>query len=398
MTKEDLTGNGRDNQQPLIDSEGFIRGIVQATLQEFLEAEMTEHIGAGPYERSEGRVTQRNGYKGRTLKLRVGSVNLRLPQARDGSFHTELFGRYQRSERALTLAVVEMWVSGVSTRKVAAVAEELGSVGFSKSTVSELCKSLDAEVDAWRSRDLSAHAWPYLFVDALYEDVRVGGSVVSEGVLVACGIRDDGRREILDVAVADTESAAAYNDLFRSLRDRGVGGVLLVTSDDHRGLVASIKRYFCGAAWQRCQTHFQREALSKVSYRLRAGLAADIAAVFAEDDRGAAMARAAEAADRWRGVSPRAAAMLDDGIEDCLSALAFPAEHRKSIRTNNMMERLNEEIRRRDRVVGIFPNEASALRLICSLCADRSEDWATGRPYLDMDLLHADDGPLPAAG
>jgi transposase-like protein len=395
MARKHATDKQVSSQEALIDSEGFIRGIVQATLQEFLEAEMVTHLGAEPYERTEERTGLRNGYKPRVLNLTVGSVSLRLPQARDGGFHTELFERYQRSERAFTLAIVEMWLNGVSSRKVAGITDALSSVTFSKSTVSELCKSLDAHVNAWRSRDLSAHTYPYLFVDALYEDVRVGSGVVSEGVLIACGVRDDGKREILDVAIADTESAAAYNDLFGSLKERGASGVLLVTSDAHSGLKSAIKRYFQGASWQRCQVHFIRDAALKVSLKRRSELCGDLSSIFNETERGAALTKATEIADKWRETAPRVAAMLDDDIEQCLSALSFPEEHQVHIRTNNFIERLNEEIRRRDRVIGVFPNEASLLRLVCSLCIERSELWTLGRPYLDMSLLDVDDVPLP---
>jgi transposase-like protein len=396
MTKSNLTLTGKREQTPLVDSKDFIKGIVQTTLQEILDAEMTEFIGAEKHERTEERTGFRNGYKPRTLILRVGCIELRMPQARDGSFHTALFECYQRSERALTLAIIEMWLQGVSTRKVAAITDELSSVTFSKSTVSELCKSLDQEVLAWQARDLSHHTYPYLFVDALYEDVRKGSSIVSCGVLIVCGVRTDGRREILDVAVADTESAATYNELFSSLKERGVSGVMLVTSDAHRGLKAAIKRYFQGASWQRCQLHFIRDALQKVSLKRRADLSKDIGSIFAEIKKGEAMQKAREIADKWQTCAPRVAAMIDEDIEQCLSVLAFPVEHQIKLRTNNLMERLNEEIRRRDRVINIFPNEDSVLRLIGSLCIETSESWLARTPFLDMSLLDTDDEPVAA--
>ena len=396
MADWNITLTNEDNQTALIDCDGFINGIVQKALQEFLEAEMCAHLGAEPYERTEERTGLRNGYKNRTLRLKVGSITLKVPQARDGSFHTELFERYQRSERALTLAIVEMWLKGVSTRKVADITDALSSVTFSKSAVSELCKSLDEHVDAWKARELTSHTYPYLFVDALYEDVRKGGRVVSEGVLIVSGVRNDGVPEVLDVAIADTESAATYNDLFSSLRERGLSGVLLVVSDAHAGLKAAIKRYFHGASWQRCQVHFLREARLKVSSGRRGGLESDISAIFEETTRDSAMKKAEEIAAKWRELAPSVASMIDEGIEDCLSVLAFPEEHRMRIRTNNFMERLNKEIRRRDRVIGVFPNEASALRLISALCIDISEGWLSGRAFLDMSLLYVEDEPVEA--
>lgn len=396
MTAWNFTLTNKHNQTVLIDSGEFVRSIVETALQEFLELERTEYLGAEPYERSEGRTGLRNGYKPRTLNLKVGCIHLRVPQTRDGGFHTELFERYQRSERAFTLAIIEMWLNGVSNRKVAEITEALSSVTFSKSTVSELCKSLDVQVDAWRSRDLSRHAYPYLFVDALYENVRAGDEVVSEGILIASGVRDDGVREILDVAVADTESAATYNDLFCSLKERGIGGVRLVTSDAHAGLKAAIKRYFQGAAWQRCQVHFMRDALGKVACKHRKELGEDISAIFDAEAKDTAMELAFAVAEKWHRLAPRVSKMVEDDIEQCLSVLAFPEEHQERIRTNNAIERLNEEIRRRDRVIRVFPNEASVLRLICTLCMEYSEEWLSSRAYLDMGLLDIDDEHIQA--
>jgi transposase-like protein len=387
MTAWNLTLTDKHGQTALIDSSEFVRAIVQSALQEILEAEMTEHLGAESYERTDGRGGYRNGHRPRTLNLKVGSIHLELPQDRDGSFNTELFARYQRSERAFTLAIIDMWLAGVSNRKVAAITEDLCQVTFSKSTVSELCKSLDVQVAAWKSRDLMAHTYPYLFVDALYEDVRVDNTVVSKGVLVVVGVRDDGRREVLDVAIADTESAATYNELFSSLKERGVSGVRLVTSDAHSGLKAAIKRYFQGASWQRCQVHFLRDVAKMVSMKNRKAVCDDISAVFAEPDKDSAMAKASEIAAKWQASAPRVAEMIAYDIEQCLNALAFPEEHRAHIRTNNVMERLNKEIRRRDKVIGVFPNEASALRLIATLCIEQSEEWGCVKPWLDMSLL-----------
>ena len=387
MTASNITPMYANKQIALIDTPNFIKEIVRVALQEYLEEEITDHIGADPYERNDERTGLRNGYKDRTLKLKVGSISLRIPQTRDGSFHTGLFERYQRSERAFTAAIVEMWIKGVSNRKVSAITEELSSVAFSKSAVSEMCKMLDGQTEAWRSRGLSAHTWPYLFVDAIYEHVRKDGMVVRESMLIVSGIRDDGLREILDVTVADIESEATYGDLFSSLKERGLTGVRLVTSDAHAGLRAAICRYFQGAAWQRCQVHFLREAQGKVLLKYRKELSADISEIFEASSKKKAMKKALEVADRRQKSAPRVASMIDEGIEDCLSVLGFPKEHQVHIRTNNPMERLNREIRRRDRVIGIFPNEASALRLICALCMEQSEEWIITGPCLDMSLL-----------
>jgi putative transposase len=233
----------------LLDDPGFLREVVERVLQELLEAEMTEHIGAAPYERAENRKGHRNGHKPRTLRTRVGTLNLLVPQDREGTFSTRLFSRYQRNEKALVLALMEMYLEGVSTRKVKDITEELCGTSFSKSTASHLATNLDAELRAWRGRPLEAKAYPYLFVDARYEKVRMGGRVVSQGVLIVSGVREDGFREILGVEVADTESEATYQGLFRSLKARGLSGVELVVSDDHEGLKAAVFRHFRGASW-----------------------------------------------------------------------------------------------------------------------------------------------------
>jgi putative transposase len=234
-------------QEILLDDPGFLKEIVERVLQELLETEMTKHVGAAAYERSEARTGHRNGHKPRALRTRVGTLNLLVLQDREGTFSTRLFSRYQRNEKALVLALMEMYVEGVSTRKVKEVTEGLCGTSFSKSLVSSLAGSLDAELEGWRSRRLEAASYPYLFVDARYEKIRVDHRVVSQGVLIVSGVREDGSREILAVEVADTESEATYQELFRSLKSRGLSDVELVVSDDHKGLKAAITRHFQGA-------------------------------------------------------------------------------------------------------------------------------------------------------
>jgi len=272
-------------QEVLLDDPGFLREIVERVVQQLLEAEMTEHIGAAPYQRTENRAGQRNGYKRRTLRTRVGTLNLLVPQDREGTFSTRLFSRYQRNEKALVLALMEMYVEGVSTRKVKEVTEELCGISFSKSLISSLAGSLDAELEVWRNRRLEAKTYPYLFVDARYEKVRVDGRVVSQGVLIVSAVREDGMREILGVEVADTESEATYHELFRSLKSRGLSGVELVVSDDHKGLKAAITRHFQGASWQRCQVHYVRNLLGIVSFAKRKELGVDLRGIFAATSR-----------------------------------------------------------------------------------------------------------------
>jgi len=372
-------------QEVLLDDSGFLRQIVERVLQELLESEMTEHVGAAPYERSATRTGQRNGYKPRTLRTRVGTLNLAVPQDREGTFSTRLFARYQRNEKALVLALMEMYVEGVSTRKVKEITEELCGTSFSKSLVSSLAGGLDAELGAWRSRPLKGEAYPYLFVDARYEKARVDHKVVSQGVLVVSAVKDDGMREILGVEVADTESEATYQELFRSLKGRGLKGVELVTSDDHEGLKAAIFRHFQGASHQRCQVHYQRNLLGTVGAAKRKELASDLKTIFAAPEREMALGLASSVAEKWRGKGqPKVAEHLEEHIEDCLTCLAFPESHRGRIRTTNGLERLNQEIKRRTRVVRIFPNREACLRLVTALAVEQSEEWLTGRRYLDM--------------
>jgi putative transposase len=387
MTQDHRRVDAHMAQEILLDDPAFLREIVERVVQQLLEAEVTEHIGAAPYERSVTRTGHRNGYKPRTLRTRVGALNLLVPQDREGTFSTRLFSRYQRNEKALVLALMEMYVEGVSTRKVKEVTEELCGTSFSKSLVSSLAGSLDSELAAWRDRRLEADAYPYLFVDARYEKVRVDGRVVSQGILLVSGVRDDGLREILAVEVSDTESEATYQELFRSLKSRGLSGVELVVSDDHKGLKAAIARHFQGASWQRCQVHYARNLLGMVGHARRKELAEGLRGVFAAPSREVALRLASELASRWRRSHPRVAEHIEEHIEECLSCLAFPESHRRRIRTTNSLERLNQEIKRRSRVVRIFPNREACLRLVSALAIEQSEEWLTGRRYLDMQEL-----------
>ena len=251
-----------------------------------------------------------------------------------------------------------------------------------------MASGLDAELEAWRSRRLEAEAYPYLFVDARYEKVRVDGRVVNQGVLVVSAVRDDGMREILGVEVADTKSEATYHELFRSLKRRGLKGVQLVVSDDHEGLKSAVSRHFQGAAHQRCQVHYQRNLLGMVSHIKRKELGADLRAIFAAPAREEALRIASSVANKWRGKGiEKVAEHLEEHIEECLTCLAFPESHRRRIRTTNSLERLNQEIKRRTRVVRIFPNRESCLRLVTALAVEVSEEWVTGRRYLDMEEL-----------
>jgi putative transposase len=389
MTQDHRKPEVEAAQEVLLDDADFLREIVERVLQEVLEAQMTEHIGAAPYERTAARKGRRNGHKPRALRTRVGTLNLLIPQDREGTFSTKLFARYQRNEKALVLALMQMYLEGVSTRKVKDVTEQLCGTSFSKSLVSSLAGRLDAELAAWRERPLEAEGYPYLFVDARYEKVRVDHKVVSQGVLVVSAVREpDGFREILAVEVADTESEATYQELFRSLKARGLSGVELVVSDDHEGLKAAIGRHFQGASWQRCQVHYARNLLGIVGAKKRKELAAELRAIFAATSSKQALAIASSVADRWRGKSyEKVAEHIEEHVEECLSCLSFPESHRRRIRTTNGLERFNQELKRRTRVVRIFPNREACLRLVTALAVEQSEEWITGRRYLDMEEL-----------
>jgi transposase-like protein len=383
-------------QAILLDDPEFRRSLVERALQAVLEEEMTAHVPAARSERTDECRGYRNGSKPRELRTRVGTIELRVPQDREGTFSPELFARYQRNEQALVLALLEMYVQGVSTRNVSAITEALCGTSFSKSQVSALAGRLDADLAAWRERALPT-AYPYLSVDARYEHVRVDGRVVTLGVLVVAGVRADGRREILAVDVADTESAATYHALFARLKERGLHGVELVTSDDHRGLTAAVGRHFQGASWQRCQVHFARNLLGLVGAKHRARLGEDLRGIFAATSAVQARAAAGACAHAWQTSHPRMVAKLGEELEDFLACYAFPAAHRARIRTTNGLERLNQELKRRTRVGRIFPHRESLLRLVTALAMEQSEEWVSGRRYLDLELLwEARPRPVPA--
>jgi putative transposase len=394
MAYTQRTGIRAATQSVLTDDPDFLRILVERVIQEMLEAEMTAHLHVEPYERSAERRGYRNGYKPRQINTRIGTLTLQVPQDRDGTFSTQLFARYQRSEKALVLTLMEMYVEGVSTRKVREITEVLCGTSFSKSLVSELAGHMDEELEAWRQRPLTETSYPYLSVDARYEHVRQNGQIVSQGVLIVAGVRADGHREILAVTVADTESEATYHQVFRDLKARGLSGVRLVTSDDHKGLKAAIDRHFQGASWQRCQVHFAREMVKLVGAGRRKELTADLREIFAATTRIQAMRTTETVATRWEATHPAVARLLEEGMEDCLACLAFPLAHRARIRTTNGLERLNEEIKRRTRVVRIFPNTEACLRLVTALCIEQSEEWVSGRRYLDVvDMTRTIEAP-----
>jgi putative transposase len=366
-----------------VGGEDFIRALVERTVQQVLEAEMTSFLGADAYERNGTRRGWRNGFKPRILKTRVGELELMVPKDRDGEFQTELFERYQRSEKAFVAALLQMYVEGVSTRKVTAITEALCGLEVSKSQVSALTQKLDAEIAEWRARPLTEE-YPYLIFDARYEKVRRGGSVVSQGVLVAIGISNAGYREVLGCWVAESESEASWGAVFAELKQRGLSGVSYVVSDDHAGMVKAIERHFQGAVWQRCQVHFVRNALSLCSRQQRPQVLRLMKAVTEASTREAAKAALAAAIKELEQKAPKVARLLEESGEEILGVYALPEAHRKRMRTTNMLERQNQELKRRTRVIRVFPHEQSCLRLIAALLMETNQEWM-GRIYLSME-------------
>jgi len=373
-----FVSNGRD--------EAFAK-LLEEIFNQVLLVQSTEQLGAAPYERTEDRTAYRNGTRDRPLTTRVGTLTLQIPRHRNGEFSTELFERYQRSEQALTLAMMEMVVNGVSTRKVAAITEELCGKTFSKSTVSALCANLDPIVHAFQTRPLESH-YPFLIVDAIYTKVRMNGRVQSRGLLIAIGVNEDGCREVIGFQVANTESETSWSELFKSLKERGLKDVHLVTSDNHKGLVNAIQKQFQGASWQRCQTHFSRNMLDQASKALQPNLKEDLRQLYEAIDIESAKKVRNHILATYDAKAPKAVALLDEAFDDITTVLILPLKYRKRLRTTNGVERLNEEIRRRERVIRIFPNEASVIRLMGALLMEQSEKWQTGRKYFEMDLYY----------
>lgn len=360
--------------------------LIGSVLNQVLEAQANEQIGAQRYERNAARGGYRNGVRPRVLYTRVGPVTLQVPQFRDGAFSTEIFGRYQRSEQAFVLAIMEMVLNGVSTRKVTKVTEELCGTQFSKSTVSQLCTGLDARVRAFNERPLGS--FPFLIIDAMYCKSRTQyDGVVSKAALMISAVNAEGNREILGVRIGDSESESFWRETFEWLKDRGIKDVAFVTSDDHRGMVKALNRSFQGVMWQRCQVHFMRNVLSFTPARHKTAMAAGLKRIFASEDAAEARAKAVELAEQMDERAARAIECLENGLEDALAVYALPQKYRRRLKSTNMQERLIQEVRRRERVIRIFPNEESVLRLIGALLAEFHEEWQC-RKYLDMAEYH----------
>ena len=377
----------RLNTNQLVDvlsKNDAIRGLLESVLNQVLETQMTEHLGAKPHEQTDERTGYRNGTRVRELYTRVGPLNLQVPQTRDGSFKTEIFKRYQRSEQAFVLGIMEMYLEGVSCRKVTKITEQLCGCSFSKSTVSQLCVELDARLDAWRNRPLHEKKYPFLIVDALVVKVRRDEAIRPTGVLVIYGINEEGIREPLDLLVANSESEASWSEIFKRLKQRGLNGLEFLVSDDHAGLVKAVNQEFQGVIWQRCQTHFMRNILGHSPRHLKRDITNDVKLIFTAENKEVAMLLARDTIARYQEKASKAMDCLENGLEDGIAVLLLPQRYRQRLRTSNLAERMNEEIRRRERVIRIFPNDDAAMRLIGALLAEKYEEWQTMAKYFDM--------------
>ena len=364
----------------------LMKTLMKEALQEVLEGEMTEFLGAAPSERSETRSGYRAGYYHRGLVTRIGKLELRVPRDRSGEFSTALFERYARSEKALVAALAEMYVQGVSTRKVKAITEELCGHSFSASAISAINKSLDEALERFASRQLE-EAYPYVILDARYEKVREDGVIRSMAVQIAIGINWEGQRQVLAVEAANRESQSSWKDFLLRLKERGLTGVEFVVSDDHAGLKKAISEVLCEAAWQRCYVHFLRNALDYLPRKADDDCLQELRWIYDRRDLQEANRDLAAWITKWQGKYPKLVDWVESNIGETLSFYRLPRAHHKHLKSTNMLERLNEEIKRRTRVVRIFPNTESCLRLTRALCVETHETWLEDNRYLNMALL-----------
>ena len=354
--------------------------LLRVLINNVMQVERSKYLQAGEYERTEDRKGHANGYKPKTVRTRMGEITFAVPQVREGGFYPSALEKGLRSERALVATLAEMYVQGVSTRKVKAITEQLCGVEISAMQVSRATAQLDEVLQEWRERPLGEIA--YLYVDARYEKVREAGQVRDAAVLLASGITPEGERQVLGVSVSLSEHESHWKAFLKGLKDRGMSGVKLVISDDHEGLGAARRAVLGSVPWQRCQFHLQQNAGAYVPKQaMRMEAAADIRSMFNAPDRRTAEEFLQAAIQKYAISAPRLSAWLEDNLSEGFSVFDFPLEHRRSIRTTNSLERINKEIRRRTRVVGVFPNEASCLRLISALLMEISEEWQIGKHY-----------------
>lgn len=386
MAPKKTNANKVDWKSELLAGGDVVRELFRDVLQEVLEAEMTETLQAKPGERTSERLGLRSGSYSRTLITRVGKLELRVPQDRQGRFSTQLFERYQRSEKALVSALAEMYVQGVSTRKVKAITEELCGHSFSASSISDINKTLDEQLAQFATRRLDEE-YPYLILDARYERVRENGTIHKRAVLVAIGINWDGRRCVLGVDLANRESISSWKEFLLGLRTRGLTGVELVVTDDHAGLRAAIAEVLPEAAWQRCYVHFLRNCLDHLPRKGDDDCLRELRWIYERRNLGEARNDLVAWITKWESRYAKLVAWVEENIEETLTFYRLPPQHHKHLKSTNMLERLNEELKRRTHVVRIFPNAASCLRLVRALAVETHENWIEATRYLNMDLL-----------
>jgi putative transposase len=377
----------------LMEQPDFLQPVVQAAVQSILEVEMEECLQAGKHERSEGRLGYRSGYYRRRLITRVGTMVLRVPQDRAGQFSTQVFEQYQRSEKALVASLAQMYVQGVSTRKVAAITEELCGHEFSASSISTITQKLDEQLEQFSRRKLEDE-FPYVVVDARYERVREGGVIVSRAILIALGIDWEGRRQVLAVEYANRESQSSWREFLLQLQARGLHGVQYIVSDDHPGLKAAIREVLPGVWWQRCYVHFLRNALDYLPRKADDDCLQELRWMYERRDVEEARRDLRQWLEKWAGKYPKLCAWAEANIEETWTFYRLPVAHHKHLKSTNLLERFNQEIKRRTLVVRIFPDEASCLRLIRAVASEQHEEWMEGSRYLNADLLREQIKPM----
>lgn len=377
---------GGDAVKILSKDPDLLKEIVRTAVQELLETEMTEAVGAKKGERTELRLGYRAGYYPRSLVTRAGKIELKVPRDRSGRFSTEIFERYQRSEKALVLAIAEMYVQGVSTRKVKEISEELLGEEISASTVSRLSKSLDEQLQAFSKRELT-ESYPYLILDARYERIRDHGAIRHQAVLIAIGINWDGKREVLAIELSNRESKNSWAEFLSGLKERGLDGVEMVISDAHEGLKRAVSELLPAALWQRCYVHFLRNALDYLPRKADDDCLVELRWIYDRFSFEEAQKDIRVWVTKWESRYPKLVDWVEENISETLTFYQFPRPHRKHLKSTNMIERFNEEIKRRTYVVRIFPNQASALRLIRALGAEINEHWIEEHRYLNMEFL-----------
>ena len=358
--------------------------------EQMMEAEVSMKLSADKSERSEERSGYRSGYRPRRLDTRLGTLYLMVPKIRQGGYIPFFVNAYKRSEAALVQVIQEAYyVNGVSTRKIERLAKQLGIEGISRSQVSEMTKGLNEQIDAFRNRALDSHYYPILWTDALYEDVRIDGHVVSEAIIVVCGVDEHGKRDVLAIEPMAEESLESYKSVFNRLKDRCLQTPRLIISDANKGLVSAVKRCFPGASWQRCKVHFMRNILAHIPQKQKKSFASELKAIWLAPDDTVARERANALIEKYESRYPQAMKCLEEGLEDSLVFYSYSDLDSRKISSSNMIERLNREVRRRTSVVGIFPNEASYVRLVTAYLMEYAEDWTTSRAYIKEESMSA---------